>query len=280
MRIEIGEGKLFFDVDGAKLAPDGPQMRERPTVVLIHGGPGMDHSVFKPDMDPLKDGAQLVYLDLRSAGRSDRTSPERWTLDRWADDLVAFCDALEITKPIVMGVSFGGMVAIAYAARHPDHPAKLVLCSTYAQARVDRMTRVFERLAGKEAGDACRNFYYDPSTQTGMEYMRLCTPHYARHPRGSEFGSRIVGNPALQLAVSKEILPKFDLRPSLRQISCPTLVMGGEDDPICTIEDAEDIAAAIAQRLVRFERFPGAGHSIVPDAPKRFMRILKEFIAV
>ena len=280
MRVKVGDGKLFFDVDGAKLVPDGPRMRERPIVLVLHGGPGMDHSVFKPDLDPLKEIAQLVYLDLRSAGRSDRTPPERWTLDNWADDVAAFCDALEITRPIVMGVSFGGMVAMAYAARHPDHPAKLILCSTYAQARVDRMTRVFQRLGGKEAADACRNFYFNPSPQTGMEYMRLCTPHYSRHPRSPEFGPRIVGNLELQMAVSKEILPRFDLRPLLAQINCPTLVMGGEDDPICTIEDAEDIAARIARHLVRFERFPNAGHSIVPDAPERFMNVLKEFIAI
>jgi pimeloyl-ACP methyl ester carboxylesterase len=86
VRIRIGDGKLFFDVDGAKLVPDGFAMRERLTVVLLHGGPAMDHSVFKPDLDPLTHVAQLVYRDLRSAGRSDRTSPDRWTLDCWADD--------------------------------------------------------------------------------------------------------------------------------------------------------------------------------------------------
>jgi pimeloyl-ACP methyl ester carboxylesterase len=76
MRIKIGDGKLFFDVDGAMLVADGPRMRERPTLVLLHGGPGMDHSVFKPDLNPLTRVAQLVYLDLRSAGRSDRTFAE------------------------------------------------------------------------------------------------------------------------------------------------------------------------------------------------------------
>ena len=278
MRINVNGGRLFFDVLGPKLVPDGPKMRERPTVVLLHGGPGMDHSVFKPDLDPLAEVAQLIYLDLRSAGRSDRTSPERWTLENWADDVLEFCQALEIERPIVMGVSFGGMVAMAYASRHPEHSGKLILCSTHARARVDRMCRVFERLSGKAASDACRNFWETPNPQSAMEYMRLCTPHYARHPRGPDFGSRIVGNPQLQLTVAKELLPKFDLMPALSRIKCPTLVMGGEDDPVTTIEDAEDITAAIPAQLVRFERFPNAGHSIVPDAPERFLRVVREFI--
>jgi proline iminopeptidase len=56
----------------------------------------------------------------------------------------------------------------------------------------------------------------------------------------------------------------------LARIKCPTLVLEGDDDPVCTIEDAEDIAAGISPHLVSFERFPNAEHTIVPEAPKRF----------
>jgi proline iminopeptidase len=68
------------------------------------------------------------------------------------------------------------------------------------------------------------------------------------------------------------------LLPDLGRIKCPTLVLGGEDDPITPIEDSEDIAAAIAPELVRFERFPATGHGIVHDAPERFIEVLKEFV--
>src|ERR1700722_20225757 len=105
MRITVGDYRLFFDIDGAKLRPDGPRMREGPTVVLLHGGPGFDHSAISPVLALLSEVAQLVYLDHRSQGRSDRTAPDRWTLQHWADDVKAFCDALEIDRPIVMGHS-------------------------------------------------------------------------------------------------------------------------------------------------------------------------------
>ena len=75
MRVQVGDGRLFFDVEGAKLVPDGPKMRERPTLLLLHGGPGFDHSNFKPDLSPLAEVAQVIYLDHRSNGRSDRTRP-------------------------------------------------------------------------------------------------------------------------------------------------------------------------------------------------------------
>ena len=72
MHIEVSGTRLWFDVDGPALVPDGPAMRERPTVVLLHGGPGsFDHSYLKPEFARLSDAAQVVYLDLRGHGRSE-----------------------------------------------------------------------------------------------------------------------------------------------------------------------------------------------------------------
>ncbi len=130
MHALINGVRLFFDVAGEKVVADGPQMRERPTLLLLHGGPGFDHSMFKPSFAPLAELAQLIYLDHRGNGRSEHGDPALWTLDQWGDDVRAFCDALGIEKPIVLGYSFGGFVAQSYATRHPDHPAKLVLYST------------------------------------------------------------------------------------------------------------------------------------------------------
>src|SRR5579862_1069073 len=135
MFVTVDGCRLFFDAEGAKLVPDGPRMRERPTLVLLHGGPGFDHSGFKPAFSQLADVCQIVYLDHRGQGRSDHDVPARWTLARWADDVRGACDALGIVKPIVLGQSFGGMVAMAYATRHPDHPGKVIFSSTSARMR-------------------------------------------------------------------------------------------------------------------------------------------------
>ena len=67
--------RIWFDVEGAGLVPDGPRMRERPTLVLLHGGPGFDHSTFKPAHSTLVDVAQLVFVDHRGNGRSVKLSP-------------------------------------------------------------------------------------------------------------------------------------------------------------------------------------------------------------
>ena len=278
MRVQVGDGRLFFDVEGAKLVPDGPKMRERPTLLLLHGGPGFDHSIHKPDFSPLADVAQIIYLDHRSNGRSDRTSKDRWTLANWADDVRAFCEALEIEKPIVMGTSFGGFVAMAYGTRHPDHPGKLVLCTTSAKWRLSRVLEVFERLGGKEARDAAKAYWEAPSMETVADYLKVCFPLYNHKRRGTEAMTRSVMNMEVVLDFPRSEQSKFDFLPDLKRIKCPTMVMGGEDDPITPIADSEDIAAALPKELVRFERFPKTGHGIVNDAPQRFLAVLKEFI--
>ena len=128
MHITIQPGvRLYVDIEGCGLVPDGPCMREKPTLVLLHGGPGYDHSGFKPLFSRLADVAQIVYVDHRGHGRSSRRPPAEWTLDTLADDVVRLCDALGIVKPVVLGQSFGGFVAQRYLARHPQHPARVVL---------------------------------------------------------------------------------------------------------------------------------------------------------
>src|SRR5215469_12274881 len=126
MYVRVNDVKLFFDVEGAKLRPDGAMMREVPTLLLLHGGPGFDHSGFKPAFTEMTSCAQVIYLDLRGHGRSDSGPANRWSLEQWAQDVCSFCDALSINAPIVMGHSLGGIVAMVYATRFVDHLSKLV----------------------------------------------------------------------------------------------------------------------------------------------------------
>ena len=74
--------RLYVDVEGAGLVPDGPAMRDKPTLVLLHGGPGYDHTSFKPAFSQLADIAQIVYYDHRGHGRSAIWRAIRATLAR------------------------------------------------------------------------------------------------------------------------------------------------------------------------------------------------------
>jgi pimeloyl-ACP methyl ester carboxylesterase len=285
MHVLVNGVRLFFDVEGARLVPDGPAMREKPTLLLLHGGPGFDHSTFKPIYSALADVAQVVYLDHRGNGRSDPGPQEMWTLAQWGDDVRAFCDALGIVKPIVLGVSFGGMVAMAYATRHPDHPSKLILVSTEAKggSYLEQRVAMFEKLGGPEVGAlARRRFLESQGTDPALlaAWIKLAFPHYVRTPRDPDAGSRTVARPDVLQWFNKlgGESRRFDMLADLGRIACPTLVLGGEDDPMTPIESQADIAAALPKQFVRFERFAGCGHGVVPDAPERGLGLLREFI--
>ena len=70
----------------------------------------------------------------------------------------------------------------------------------------------------------------------------------------------------------------MDFRSRLAGIRCPTLVMAGDRDPIMPMAFSETIADCLPAHLVRLERFPGCGHGVVPDAPERAMRVIRDFI--
>jgi proline iminopeptidase len=278
MRVQVGKEWLFFDVEGPKLVADGPAMKERPTLLLLHGGPGFDHSSFKPAFSTLADTAQVVYLDHLGNGRSDRGDPSDWNLERWGDDVRDFCDALEIEKPIVLGQSFGGMVAMSYAARHPDHPGKLILSSTTAKTRLDRVFDAFERLGGLEARGAAERYWAKPGSDTLPDYAKICMPLYSQTPQDPDGSRRTVWNFDVMFAFGDGEDQSLDMLADLKSITCPTLVLVGEEDPITPLADSEDIAAALSGARVRFERFPGCGHGVFRDSPESAFAVIREFL--
>jgi proline iminopeptidase len=276
MRIQVNDVKLFFDVEGSKLRPDGPAMRQVPTLLLLHGGPGFDHSGFKPAFTEMAGVAQVVYLDLRGNGRSDGGAANKWSLEQWAEDVHCFCEALSIDAPIVMGHSLGGIVAMVYVARYPDHPSKLILSSTSTHPVGDRSFDVFDRLGGPRARAAAMDFWTTPNEASLAGYEEICIPLYTRTKPLAGFLERAVRNPAMRLVFFEPELQRLDLLRQLDRIKRPTLIVAGEDDPITPVAD---IAVAMRPELVRLERFSNAGHGVYRDRPEAFFRVLRNFIA-
>lgn len=190
MHASVNRVRLFFDVESTKLVPDGPVMREKPTLLMLHGGPGSDHSIYRP-----ADIAQIVYLDHRGNGRSE--DGPRENLAQWGDDVRAFCDTLGIADPIVLGASFGGMVALAYATRHPAHLSRLVLISTEAvgSSYRDRRVALFERFGGPEVGALARRRFLEVQghpDQASLDAWRRLAPLYTRVARDPDMARRAV----------------------------------------------------------------------------------------
>ncbi len=277
MQVEVNGTRLWFDVDGPALVPDGATMRERPTLLLLHGGPGgYDHSYFKPDIAPLTDVAQLIYLDLRDHGRSARQDPAAWTFEACADDVRAFCDTLGIARPIVYGHSMGGFVAMLYGARHPGHAGALVLQSTNARFDLDRLVEGFRRVAGDEVAELARRDYGGDDV-TIEEWARVFAAFGPNVPDQEQLGRRI-RNPDV-VAHGMELFRRFDVVDQLARVDCPTLVCVGEVDAITPVEASREIVDALPPGVGRLEVIEGAGHFPWKDVPDRYFALIGDFVA-
>ena len=283
MRVRLPDGtKLWFDIDGLGLVPDGDTMRQRPTLIVMHGGPGADHNGFKPAFSAMTDTCQVLYYDHRGHGRSDRSTPDQWNLDQWADDVVDMCEALGIGRPFVLGLSFGGFVAQRLASRHPGFAAGHVFLSTAATKDSEAIYAMFGRLGGPEAAEVARAFWEAPDEAAMaamvLRYVEVCGPLYTQSPGNHFLSRRTIHNNDVLTHYNHHEGPGLDLLPELAKVSEPVLVAHGELDPVTPMVGAERIVAALPAHLVRFERFAGSGHGVFRDEPDAFFAVLRSFV--
>ncbi len=282
MFLDLGDARIFFDTVGAGLAIAGDRMVQKPTLIVMHGGPGFDHSTLRPYFDRFADTHQVLYIDHRGNGRSTGDQ-STWNLPQWGDDVKAICDGLGIEKPVVYGNSFGGMVAMAYAARHPDHPAKLILSSTAARIHLDETFRIMEARGGAEARRVAEAFWLKPTDEAFAEYSRVCLPLYnppgAVTEKEAQARRRALLKPAVTRHFSLGEMMTMDAAPGLAKIVCPTLVLAGTYDPITPPVCAQEIVAALPKGVGRYELFDGAGHGVHRDMPEKAEAVMREFLA-
>src|SRR3977135_3023527 len=102
MFVTVNVARLFFDTAGSGLGLDHERMVQKPAMIVMHGGPGFDHSTMRPSFDRFAGTHQGIYIYQPGNGRSSGAA-ETWNLAQWGDDVKAFCDALGIEKPVVFG---------------------------------------------------------------------------------------------------------------------------------------------------------------------------------
>jgi proline iminopeptidase len=282
MRAPLRGTEIFFDIDGPGWVPDGAALRQRPVAFAIHGGPGGDHSGFKPGYGGLTRAMQVVYFDHRGQGRSGRGDPTRWTLDEAVEDMEALRQYLGCGPIVSIGTSYGGMVALAHAARYPAAVSHLIAVVTASHGGfIPRAQQILAERGSRAQQALCAKVWEGgfESEAELKDYFRVMGPLYAvRHdPAAAEAGiARTIHSPeALNLAFKPDgFLRRFDLRPELSRITAPTLVLAGARDWICPPEFAEEIHRLIpGSRLVVIEN---ASHSLRVDAPER---LIAEIIA-
>jgi proline iminopeptidase len=254
-----------------------------PALLLLHGGPGADHSLFKPEFSTLTDIAQVIYLDQRGSGRSDRSRPEKWTWTRWADDTAALCAALDIRAPVLVGSSSGGRVAIECAARHPDLVAGLVLETTLGvPTSLDESLEVFERRGGPVARTAAAKYLSgDTSPSAAKAWAAHGLPLYAGASDGDLAArrTRAMINDEVQAHFRAGGCGPAEVTATLATaVTCPTLVLAGEDDPVSPAAAARRLPAILTSTDTKVEVLAGVGHGVFRQAPQKSFDALRTFL--
>jgi pimeloyl-ACP methyl ester carboxylesterase len=277
MRISLGDVTLWFDVSGPSVVPRGARAIERPTLVAVHGGPGLDHINLKAELAPLAKHVQVLYYDQRGHGRSDRGTPEFWNLRTWADDLRRLCDVLGLVKPVVLGSSFGGHVALTYAGLFPGHPGGIILANT-SGGRSDhqRSVEIFRRLGGDEAAAIAEREVAEPTEESLAEFRRVCHPLYSSKPGDAEElqqrQARSIQTTEVNRHYFRNKASGFDPWSVLGMIKSPVLILAGEDDPVCPLPIAEDLARQLPADTTRLVRLPHVTPSSVTGQISPFPR--------
>jgi proline iminopeptidase len=219
----------------------------------------------------------VVYLDLRDHGRSDWGDPNDWSFEIAADDVAAFCDELGITRPIVLGHSIGGVVAIMYASRHPTQPAGLILQSTFARFDLEWVVERFREIGGDEIADIARREYGGDRDVTTEEWAR-CWKVFGPWVPGQQELARIPRNERFNTLWGPR-LKDIDVLEEMGSIVCPTFISVGEIDPIHPVQSAREAQAAILAAPVQIDVVPDAGAFPWRDAPDHYWPALREFIS-
>lgn len=282
MYAHVNGVELFFDVEGGGYVPDGPAVKEKPTLFLLHGGPGCDHSYFKPWLTPLAEQYQLVLVDHRGNGRSGRVDERTYTIEQMADDLEALRHHLGLGQIAVLGHSFGGMVAQVFALRYPKSVSKLILSNTTPSADFwEEAQAVAEKTATPEQLKILPALFEGTITsqQEFDEWWATCMPLYFRNPDEAiiaDLEARMRGEVVVANYMMANEIPNYDVRAALPTISVPTLIIAGRYDWVTPVSQSEVIAAGIpGSRLVIQEN---SGHMGFIEEQAGYLATVKEFL--
>jgi len=276
MRVSVGDVELYVHERG-----------EGRPIVALHGGPGLDGSVWFPALDPLVErGYRIVAPDHRANGRSDAGDPRAWTVAQMADDTEALIRALRLEDVIVLGWSFGSFVAQSHMVRHGNASA-YVLMGTVAepgalelvQGQLDRFEP--ESLRRQVAG----SWALEATVETPEQCRQLLhdqLPFHVADPTGPLVEQLIAED---RVVYRPEVLRYFaaggeygmeDLREQLRQVEVPTLILSGRHDRTTAASSAHELVELLpdCEEVV----FARSAHMIPAEEPEAFIAAVTAFL--
>jgi proline iminopeptidase len=248
-------------------------------LIVLHGGPGLDHTMFRPWLDPLGDEFRLLYVDERGQGRSDRVDPEALSLDVFARDVDLLAAALGLERFALLGHSFGAIITTRHATEIGSAAAYVISGGgDTSDALMADVQASFEGL-GELRQVIEDSWEREKSVVTEDECRQLVIDQLPFHFHGAVpagFGSEAVYSPAVLRHFANAGYGDFDYRPMLAGVGQPTLVVVGEHDRTTTPRAARVLHEGIAgSELVLI---PDAGHMSYVEAQQPYVDAVRAFL--
>ena len=275
--VNIGDTRLFVVERG-----------EGYPLILLHGGPGLDHHEFADYLDPLCNQFRLILVDMRAQGKSDMCPEETWTLEQMAKDVVSLAQAMGLDKYAVLGHSYGAFVALQNAVDFPGAAAQTIVSGGVPSSKflevVDKNLAEFEpESLRKQVADSWAR---EAGAQTQEDYASLMHDQMPFHfgdpldPRIAEYEERTaetIYSPAILQHFSKAEYGGIEVEDRLANVTQPVLVCTGQHDRVCTVEASEAMDRGLPKsELVIFEK---SGHMTFVEENERYLKVLREFLS-
>jgi pimeloyl-ACP methyl ester carboxylesterase len=274
-KIQIRDVSLFVKVVGQGYP-----------LVLLHGGPGLDHSTLLP-LQPLADRFTLIFYDHRYNGRSEGAEVSSMTWENLTADADALRQTLGFDKWAVLGHSFGGNVALEYALRYPQSLSHLVLMNTGGdQWWVNRNAPeiLAKRGYSVSAVQAARRFYNGQLTPGEFlpTFMKFSSAYYYQNnllvlAKGLLSGHMPKTRPEALIFGYSQLLQAWTVMDRLGEIQVPTLVLAGRHDFLFPPEHQ----AVLADRLpnAQLKLIERAGHNPHDEQTAETLKAIRDFLA-
>ncbi|MGQ0670916.1 MAG: alpha/beta fold hydrolase [Actinomycetota bacterium] len=256
-------------------------------IVVLHGGPGLDHHMFGDYLDALANRFRLILVDQRAQGRSDPAREHTWTLERMAQDVIMLARVMELERYAVLGHSYGAFVALQNAVDYPGQAEQTIVSSGLPSARyLAHVERNLEAFEPEELRDQVTSSWErETVAQTQEDVAALLHDQLPFQfgdpldPRITEFERRTEGavySPAVLRRFATAGYGGIEVEDRLGEIPQPVLVLAGRRDRTCSVEASEAIARAIPKsELVVFEE---SGHMTFVEENDRYLAAVRDFL--
>jgi pimeloyl-ACP methyl ester carboxylesterase len=248
-------------------------------LVVLHGGPGLDHRGFRPYLDPLGDEFRLLYVDERGQGLSDRVDPATLSLERFARDVDLLADALALEHFALLGHSFGAIIATWHATELGSGAAYVISGGGDSSAALMGDVEASLTALGPGGEAIAESWEREKTVETDDELRELLRVQMPFHFAGEVppgYGDDTVLSADVLRHFANVGYGDFDYTDKLAGVGAPTLVIVGELDRTTTPRAARVLNEGVPGS--RLEVIPAVGHMSFVEAPEEYVSRVRRFL--